>query len=116
MNIQHIQSQIDTYWTTNVKNHYSISLTTLYKTFPPKGKIGSRKQAKPKIPDDWLTPMERRELYYKVTGLEMKNKEDNLRQNHERKVKARELVEEYRQSDVIAPEYNGRFKEFMHRF
>ena len=116
MNIQYIQSQIDTYWTTNVKNYYSISLTTLYKTFPPKGKIGSRKQAKPKIPDDWLTPMERRDLYYKATGLEMTNREDNLRQNQERKVKAREFVEEYRKSDVIAPKYEWPFAEFFNRF
>jgi hypothetical protein len=49
--------------------------------------------------------MERRDLYYKATGLEMTNREDNLRQNHERKVKAREFVEEYRQYDVIAPKY-----------
>lgn len=116
MNREYIRQQIQDHWPTNVKNHYSISLMTLYKSFPAKGKIGNRGVARTKVPDDWLTPLERRNLFYEITGQEMKSREDNLKQKHERKVKAKEFIEEYKEKDIIAPEYNWRFKQFFNRF
>lgn len=116
MNREYIKQQIQDHWPTNVKNYYGISLTTLYKAFPPTGKIGNRGTARTKVPDDWLTPLERRNLFYKITGLKMTNREDNLKQNQERKVKAKEFVEQYMENNIIAPEYNWPFSFAFNRF
>lgn len=115
MNREYIKQQIQDHWPTNVKDHYSISLVTLYRAFPPTGKIGNRGTARTKVPDDWLTPLERRNLFYKVTGMEMKSREDNLKQKHERKVKAKEFIEDYKEDNIIAPVYNWLWSEFMNR-
>ena len=35
----------------------------------------------------------------------MRDKEDNLNRKHQRKVKAKELVETYATNNIVAPEY-----------
>lgn len=114
--LQDIKDQLIKHWPTNVKDHYWIGLVTLYKVFPPTNKSGNRWPAKTKVPDDWLTPLERRTLFYKITNLDMKSREDNLKQKHKRKVKAIEFVEKYKENNIIAPEYTWRFSFAFNKF
>lgn len=115
MNLQDLKSQLDSYWPTNFKSYYGISLVTMYKVFPP-WRVGNRGKARDKFPDDWRTLLERRDEFYTITGLKKSNREDNLKKHHERKIKAKEFVEEYRNKDIISPTYTWPFLQFMNRF
>ena len=110
-----IKAQIIEHWPTNVKNHYSISLTTLYSVFPSNKTVWNRGNKKIKVPDDWLTLNERRNLFYKAVEKPMLDRADNFRRKHESKLKTIDTVDNY-QTDVVAPEYNGPFKQFFNRF
>lgn len=71
---------------------------------------------KEKMPDDWLTIVERRDLFHRLTGNPEYLWYRRLRKKQESYDDTVIKVENYKENYVKPDAYTGRFAEFMNRF
>lgn len=107
-----LKEQYHLHGSTHFRRHYGVSQYKVYDAlgYQP-SKNGGKKD---KIPDDWLSPKERRELFYQITGQEVRAEYKSVKDEVYKDTMKK--VERFKDEYVKPEPYVWKFQFAFHKF